>query len=302
MSARSPIRARSCRRRCGSTRPRPVIRARRFQTSRSANTPVKKGDTVYVPLYALHPASALPVVRAGPLRPGPVAPDAVKARHRFAYMPFGAGPRVCIGMGFALTEAVAVLAALIKVPPLHVAGSRAGGAADGDAQAGRRDADAAGAALSRAGDCAALPEKLSSDKNLTRCRSRYMLGLRGSAVVGREGLVRRGKRMSAAISDRSPEFRVRHAHAGRLPAEFCRSASAAFKARGLRRGRPLLFLLRRALRAACPTHIDIPLFIRQISRRYAGGRRRDHPRFQHHGRHLRRVAAPSRRSARRPAS
>ena len=75
--------------------------------------PVKKGDTVYVPVYALHRHHAL---WSEPDRfdPERFAPDAVKARHRFAYMPFGAGPRVCIGMGFALTEAVAVLATLIR--------------------------------------------------------------------------------------------------------------------------------------------------------------------------------------------
>jgi cytochrome P450 len=46
-------------------------------------------------------------------RPARFMPDQ-PAPARFSFMPFGAGPRICVGAQFATTEAVLVLAAVVK--------------------------------------------------------------------------------------------------------------------------------------------------------------------------------------------
>ncbi len=52
--------------------------------------------------------------------PARFLPDAAPPP-RFAYLPFGAGPRVCVGAQFALTEAVLVLAAMIQAFEVELA-------------------------------------------------------------------------------------------------------------------------------------------------------------------------------------
>jgi cytochrome P450 len=84
-------------------------------------TRIAAGSNVIVPVYAIH--------RHRDLWPDPdrfdpdnFLPEAVKARQRHAYIPFGAGARVCIGMGFALSEAVALLGVLlpeVRMTPLR---------------------------------------------------------------------------------------------------------------------------------------------------------------------------------------
>ncbi|BCM84303.1 cytochrome P450 [Methylobacterium indicum] len=75
--------------------------------------PVKAGTPITIPIYAVHRHAALwdEPERFDPAR---FAPEAAKARDRYAYLPFAAGPRICIGMGFALSEAVAILAVLVR--------------------------------------------------------------------------------------------------------------------------------------------------------------------------------------------
>ena len=47
-------------------------------------------------------------------KPERFAPEVAVERHRYAYFPFGGGPRQCIGMGFALVEATLVLASVLQ--------------------------------------------------------------------------------------------------------------------------------------------------------------------------------------------
>ena len=72
---------------------------------------VRRGDTVIVPIYALH--------RHHELWDDPDAfrPERFENRKdvpRYAYLPFGDGPRICIGASFALQEAVIILATLLS--------------------------------------------------------------------------------------------------------------------------------------------------------------------------------------------
>ena len=58
-------------------------------------------------------------------KPERFAPGREVARHRFAYLPFGAGPRACIGQHFALTEMHLALATLAQRYTLHLVPGRA---------------------------------------------------------------------------------------------------------------------------------------------------------------------------------
>jgi cytochrome P450 len=69
---------------------------------------VRPKDTVMLPVYALHRHHLLWD------RPDAFDPDRfLTAPDRYAFLPFGAGPRICIGASFALQEAVIILSTLL---------------------------------------------------------------------------------------------------------------------------------------------------------------------------------------------
>jgi cytochrome P450 len=74
---------------------------------------LKPGASIIMPIYAIHRHSKRWVdphvfdpTRFAPGREGEIA--------RYQYMPFGAGPRICIGMSFAMIEATAMLATMLQ--------------------------------------------------------------------------------------------------------------------------------------------------------------------------------------------
>ncbi|SEL93190.1 Cytochrome P450 [Roseovarius azorensis] len=72
---------------------------------------IRPGDTVIIPIYALHRNHVL-WDDPDAFRPERFADR--KSIERYAYLPFGDGPRICIGASFALQEAVIILATLLS--------------------------------------------------------------------------------------------------------------------------------------------------------------------------------------------
>jgi cytochrome P450 len=72
---------------------------------------IEKGSTVGVITYALHRHPGHWENPEG-FDPDRFLPERSASRARYAYLPFGGGPRLCIGMGMAMMEAVLVLATL----------------------------------------------------------------------------------------------------------------------------------------------------------------------------------------------
>jgi cytochrome P450 len=77
----------------------------------AGTTVIPKGSLAIVAPYVLHRHRAL-WSEPDLFQPERFLPDARETLHRYQYLPFGLGPRVCIGAQFALQEATIALAML----------------------------------------------------------------------------------------------------------------------------------------------------------------------------------------------
>jgi len=89
--------------------PAPRIERQALADDRLGDLQVRKGDYVGVWPWVLHRHEAL-WDNPDAFDPERFAPEARGRLHRFQYIPFGAGPRICIGAQFATAEALLILA------------------------------------------------------------------------------------------------------------------------------------------------------------------------------------------------
>jgi cytochrome P450 len=74
---------------------------------------IRKGTMIFIPIYVIHRHYAH-WLNPNAFDPDRFASSANGSVDRYTYLPFGAGPRVCLGASFAMIEATAILATLIR--------------------------------------------------------------------------------------------------------------------------------------------------------------------------------------------
>jgi cytochrome P450 len=84
---------------------------------------IPAGSGVFLCVYLTHRHPAFWENPEG-FDPSRFAPERAAGRSRFAYVPFGGGPRQCLGGGFAMMEAVLILATVAQEFRLHLVPGR----------------------------------------------------------------------------------------------------------------------------------------------------------------------------------
>jgi cytochrome P450 len=93
--------------------PVPMLSRQCVETTHLDGVEIRPGATVAMPIYAMH-RHAKRWEDPDAFDPARFAPEREAQIPRYQYLPFGAGPRICIGMAFAMLEATAMLATLLQ--------------------------------------------------------------------------------------------------------------------------------------------------------------------------------------------
>ena len=102
--------------------PVPIMSRQAIAATTIEGLDVQRGMSLLMPIYAIHRHERR-WDRPDVFDPMRFAPSREEEIPRYQYMPFGAGPRVCIGMSFALVEATTILATLVQHARLEPASS-----------------------------------------------------------------------------------------------------------------------------------------------------------------------------------
>ena len=100
--------------------PVPVMSRQAVADTTLGTHAIPTGTSVVIPIYALHRHRAR-WTDPDMFDPTRFAPEREAKLSRHQYMPFGAGPRICIGMAFAMIEATAMLATMLQAARFELA-------------------------------------------------------------------------------------------------------------------------------------------------------------------------------------
>jgi len=93
--------------------PVPLLSRQAVAPARLGGLDIVPGATVVMPIYAIH-RHVKRWEEPDAFEPARFAPEREAKIARYQYLPFGAGPRICIGMAFAMLEATVMLATLLQ--------------------------------------------------------------------------------------------------------------------------------------------------------------------------------------------
>jgi cytochrome P450 len=95
----------------------PPVHTLAFRQARQDDTicgvRIPRGSLITIMPWLLHRHRSY-WLEPGRFDPERFSPEAVARRDRLVYLPFGFGPRICIGASFAMTEAILILATLVQ--------------------------------------------------------------------------------------------------------------------------------------------------------------------------------------------